>query len=948
MKEGVDWARLSALYDAGQALGAEAREDWLAGLEGDDARLVERLRRMLTVETGSTAAPVARLRQAVAAALGHETDGADGTDAADAADAADAKGAADATHAEAALRSGARLGAWQLETLLGEGGMGQVWRAHRADGLYEAVAAIKLLRAELGSEELRQRFARERRLLGRLRHPGVAQLLDAGVDARHGAYLVLEFVAGQTLAPHVRERQLPVAARVRLLVDVAQAVQAAHAQLVVHRDLKPANVIVGPDGATKLLDFGIATLLDPDTTQPDSELTAWAGARLTPAYAAPEQVAGEAVGTGADQYALGVMLFELLTGFLPQGAGQLTRAQLEHAVLHREPARFAELLRLPERREGCGRPPDAPAALGDLEAVCAKALRKEAGERYASVGAFVEDLQRYLASQPVSVRREDWQHRTRLWLRRNRTLALSTALVLAALSGGLALALHQRTLAQQAARDAEAVSHYMTELLESASPDRHGGRPPSVIELLESRRAELPQRFTDQPAVKDRVLATLVATYLGMNRFDIAIPLAQQRLDAARREWGEEAEPTEEALVGLARLHTALANRSPAAALLEPLLPRLRARLGPDHERTVTARQQLAMAYAGLGRFAESEALLAEEWASVQRSYGAQHYNRAFHAQYLFVLRTEQGRLVEAERLIAALAEQQALASPQQQRFVRVSERNHAQAQWRLLMQSAAQAVARAEELGARIDALLGPGNDLHGTLRSALAEHLWQLDEADAALEHLLRWQREQRPDGANQVAGLVRELSVLAARARAGQALAPAAIEDGLRRLDAEPLLAGQRRADGLLQLADAALLGLPPATGQAMLERLLAALSAPGLVALPQNQARVERLRALHALRAGRPEARLQAARRASQLLAGLPEPQGLASYAAHLQLAAALRASGAPAAEQQAALARADAARPARLDAAMAGRRHPLDGLRRQLAEGEPSPSWPWAY
>jgi serine/threonine protein kinase len=650
------------------------------------------------------------------------------------------------------LRSGARLGAWQLETLLGEGGMGQVWRAHRADGLYEAVAAIKLLRAELGSEELRQRFARERRLLGRLRHPGVAQLLDAGVDARYGAYLVLEFVAGQTLAPHVRERQLPVAARVRLLVDVAQAVQAAHAQLVVHRDLKPANVIVGPDGATKLLDFGIATLLDPDTTQPHSELTAWAGARLTPAYAAPEQVAGEAVGTGADQYALGVMLFELLTGFLPQGAGQLTRAQLEHAVLHREPARFAELLRLPERREGCGRPPDAPAALGDLEAVCAKALRKEAGERYASVGAFVEDLQRYLASQPVSVRREDWQHRTRLWLRRNRALALSTTLVLAALSGGLALALHQRTLAQQAARDAEAVSHYMTELLESASPDRHGGRPPSVIELLESRRAELPQRFTDQPAVKDRVLATLVATYLGMNRFDIAIPLAQQRLDAARREWGEEAEPTEEALVGLARLHTALANRSPAAALLEPLLPRLRARHGPDHERTVTARQQLAMAYAGLGRFAESEALLAEEWASVQRSYDAPHYNRAFHAQYLFVLRTEQGRLVEAERLIAALAEQQALASPQQQRFVRVSERNHAQAQWRLLMQNATQAVARAEDLGARIDALLGPGNDLHGTLRSALAEHLWQLDEADAALEHLLRWQREQQPGAAEQ----------------------------------------------------------------------------------------------------------------------------------------------------------------------------------------------------
>lgn len=921
-----DWARLSTLYDEGAALDPAQRGAWLDGLQGEDAALVARLRRMLT--PSSDTEPLQQLRRAVASAL------------------------PSASPALGHPQAGQRLGDWQLDHLLGEGGMGQVWLARRADGLYEAQAAIKLLRGDLGGEALQQRFARERRLLARLTHPGVAQLLDAGVDAQLGAYLVLEHVPGQTLSPHVRAQRLPLAERVRLLVAVAHAVQAAHAQLIVHRDLKPANVMVGVDGRPKLLDFGVATLLDPDTGPGTGELTAWAGGRLTPAYAAPEQIGGEPAGTAADQYALGVMLFELASGFLPHGGEAMTRAQLEHAVLHREPPRLAELLALPERAAGPGRPPDAAAALGDLEAVCAKALRKAPGERYPSVGAFIEDLQRFLDSQPVSVRREDWQHRTRLWMRRNRALALAALLVLAGLSSGLAVALQQRARAEDAARDAEAVSRYLTELLESASPDRHGGRPPSLLQLLDSQRAGLSQRFADRPRVKDQVLDTLVASYLGMNRFDIAVPLAQERLEAARQHFGADSTQAEDATLDLARLHTALSNRRPVVDLLEPLLPRLRERFGLDHGQTATARQQLAMALANLGRFAEAETLLAEEWASTQRRFTPQEYSRPFHAQYEFVLRSEQGRLVEAERLIAGLAAQNPLASSQQQRFARVTERNLAQAQWRLLQDDAAQAIARAEALGARIDALLGPGNDLHGTLRSALAEHLWQLDEAAAALEPLLRWQREVealqavQQGASNALAGLVRELSILAARARAGQALTLGELEAGLRRLDAEPLIAGQRRAEGLLHLAEAALHGLPPAAAAPVLERLQQALDVPGLISLPQWQARVERLRALRALRAGQADARLAAARRASDLLAGLPEPQGLASYAAHLHLAHALAATGAPWRET---LARADAARPQALERAMAGRTHPLDRLRQALAEGRmPPPAWPAAF
>jgi eukaryotic-like serine/threonine-protein kinase len=332
----VDWARLSQLYDEGASLPPEAREAWLTALP--EPALRERLQRMLA-PSSDTDEQIDRLREAVAAAL----------------------------PVGARLQAGDRLGAWALEGLLGEGGMGQVWRARRADGLYAAQAAVKLLRSDLGSEELRARFARERRLLARLQHPGIAQLLDAGVDATHGAFLVLEYVEGETLTQHVRERQLGVTQRVALLIEIAQAVQAAHAQLVVHRDLKPANVLVSPQGRPKLLDFGIATLLDQEGTE-QTQITRLAGARMTPAYAAPEQIAGEPVSTAVDGYALGVMLFELLTGFPPQGAGSLTRTQLEHAVLHQEPARFAELLALPERRDGPGRPPDAVRCRSSMKA----------------------------------------------------------------------------------------------------------------------------------------------------------------------------------------------------------------------------------------------------------------------------------------------------------------------------------------------------------------------------------------------------------------------------------------------------------------------------------------------------------------------------------------------------------------------------------------------------
>ena len=252
-------------------------------------------------------------------------------------------GTGDAARRSGALRADSRLGPYRIIRLLGEGGMGEVWLASRDDGLYEGQVAIKTLHPYFAGGALRERFLREARVLGRLAHPNIARLLDAGIHDGV-VYLVLEYVVGRPIDVACDEEKLDIAARLEIFLQLCAAVAHAHSSLVVHRDIKPGNVLLTADGVPKLLDFGIASFYEPEKGEPQSDLTRLTGRIFTPEYAAPEQVLGQEITTATDVYSLGVLLYVLLTGQLPYKSAEGGRAQWEHAVLHEEPQRLVRAL----------------------------------------------------------------------------------------------------------------------------------------------------------------------------------------------------------------------------------------------------------------------------------------------------------------------------------------------------------------------------------------------------------------------------------------------------------------------------------------------------------------------------------------------------------------------------------------------------------------------------
>ena len=366
--------------------------------------------------------------------------------------------------AEDSSLAGEAIGPYTLISPIGHGGMGVVWLAERNDGRFERRVAIKFLQLAAASRVGEERFRQEGQILAQLTHPNIAELIDAGVTSRGEAYLVLEYIDGEPIDEYCDNRHLNVEARIKLFLDVLSSLAHAHSNLVVHRDIKPPNVLVRNDGEVKLLDFGIAKLLGHDGNPAAMQLSAEGGGALTPQFAAPEQITGGTITTATDVYALGVLLYLILTGQHPAGPGPHCPATFLKALLDTEPKRSSDVVTTSEAKAAAEKRAATPDRLhrqlrGDLDTILAKALKKSPRERYASVTAFSDDLRRYLKHQPISARPDSITYRAAKFARRNRMAFSAVTLALSAIITASGVAIYQARLAQRRFHDVRKLAH---------------------------------------------------------------------------------------------------------------------------------------------------------------------------------------------------------------------------------------------------------------------------------------------------------------------------------------------------------------------------------------------------------------------------------------------------------------------------------------------------------
>jgi serine/threonine-protein kinase len=412
-----------------------------------------------------------------------------------------------------------RLGAWRILRELGVGGMGRVLLGERADGEFEQTAALKLIRGSFTSDDAVTRFLRERRILARLDYPGIARLIDGGVDDNGRPWFAMQYVDGMPLTEYCASRKLDPRARLRLFIDICDAVAYAHRQLIIHCDLKPSNVLVDASSHAHLLDFGIARLLGAQEASA-AGATHTLPAMFTPGYAAPEQRDGQPLGVATDIYALGAMLFELLTGEHPHPHGD-------------EPC-------LPSRTATAQSPVPPRRLRGELDLIVSRCLCTDPAQRYASAEALAEDLRRHLGGWPLLARRNSMRYRIRKFIGRHRVAVPLAAVAIAALIATTALALRQTAIANTRAAEATAVRDFLVDIFHGASPHEGDGNISTRV-LIERGSASLDATLKAQPELAASFAAVLGDVYRELAAYDDAETMLRHALDLATQRYGENA-----------------------------------------------------------------------------------------------------------------------------------------------------------------------------------------------------------------------------------------------------------------------------------------------------------------------------------------------------------------------------------------------------------------------
>jgi serine/threonine-protein kinase len=672
-------SRWEELFDELVELPPAVRGRRLAGLREQNPALAARLERLLVADGESTdflARPAAEL-------LG-----------------GDPGEGLDERAAEPSLPAGTRIGSWLLLGLLGRGGMGEVYIAERDEGTFIQRAALKLIKRGMDSQAIVRRFVRERQILSRLDHPGIARLLDGGSTGDGRPFFVLERVEGVPITEHCRSRGFALEGRLRLFQSVCTAVDSAHRRLVVHRDLKPANILVTEDGTVKLLDFGIAKLLAGDDEEETSPLTHLDARVLTPAYAAPEQILGEPITTATDVYALGVLLFELITGALPHARERRSFGALAGAMARETVERPSAVLRRIAAGDG---PRLARRVAGDLDLIVLTALHRDPARRYSSAAALADDLARFLADRPIRARPDTSRYRLRKFVGRNRLPVAAAALGLVALLSGLGMALWEAHAARLSAQRAESVKSFLLSVFEQSDPYQSNGAAVTARELFERAAQRIDVGLAAEPTTQAELLAAVAGVEANLGLLDPAlkhseralalrekllprgdIQIAESRLllgsiQRVRDDIDRARETLKRALAemlaarGAGSLEVARARRELANVLLRPedrpravdllrqALATLRRRLGAGDLETTQTMSDLGNTLEQSERYVEAEQVYREVLARLRHALGPRHPRVANAQTDLAGLLDRLSRPAEARKLFEqAIATQRA------------------------------------------------------------------------------------------------------------------------------------------------------------------------------------------------------------------------------------------------------------------------------------------------
>jgi len=517
------------------------------------------------------------------------------------------------------LPQNAMVGPYRVLREIGRGGMGTVYLAERADAQFRKQVALKVVKRGMDTDEVLRRFRYERQILASLEHPHIARLYDGGATDDGRPYLVMEYIEGQPITRYSDEHRLDVDDRLRLFTAVCEAVQFAHRNLVVHRDIKPSNILVTADGCVKLLDFGIAKLLSPN--EPAADLRTRTELRLlTPEYAAPEQLRGEPVTTASDTYALGVVLYQLLTGRRPKRGTGIERPSAVIGGSRRAPANDAEqsaIVGVADRRRS------TPHRLrrrlqGDLDTIVLRALAEEPDRRYASAEELLADIRRHLAGMPVAARGDSVAYRAAKFVRRNRVGVLAASLAILSLIGGLSAALWQaktasreRDVARLERARAEQVSSFVLSLFEAADPladRREVNESLSVRDLIDRGAQRLRQDLANQPRLRAQMITTLGRVYINLGMYDSAEALLKEVLeDPSAPEASDKTRAL--ALAALAEVHDWRGEYGKADSLYQEMAALYESQHWPPDDDFIRALSARAVIVSKLGRNEEAAAL---------------------------------------------------------------------------------------------------------------------------------------------------------------------------------------------------------------------------------------------------------------------------------------------------------------------------------------------------